>query len=70
MADFSHVNDRPGSCGKCSGSGCYGWGAVVNGKPEHEGTCWSCQGTGRQDRRQMSRNRAFNRYQERRIFWG
>lgn len=60
--DFAHVNPTPGPCGKCSGSGLYRWGAVINGRAQYEGTCWSCQGAGRQTRQQIRRNRTFNAY--------
>lgn len=62
MYDLSQPNDKPGTCAKCKGSGVYRWGAVVNGVPQHGGTCFSCRGTGRQDRRQIRRNRAYNRH--------
>ena len=62
MTDFAYVNPKPGKCGKCSGTGFYRWGAVVNGKATHQGTCFSCRGTGKQDRRQMRRNETYNRF--------
>jgi len=33
MYDFSIANETPGQCSKCSGSGEYRWGTLVNGKP-------------------------------------
>jgi hypothetical protein len=62
MYDLSHPNAAPGTCGKCRGTGVYSWGASVNGKTAHSGTCFSCRGTGKQSRRQISRNRTYNRY--------
>ncbi len=62
MYDLSVPNAKPGACAKCKGSGLYAWGAVVNGKPEHSGTCFSCRGTGRQDRQQIRRNKTYNRF--------
>jgi DnaJ-class molecular chaperone len=35
-------------CGKCSGTGTYGWGAqdIATGAYEHSGQCYQCGGTG------------------------
>jgi DnaJ-class molecular chaperone len=62
MYDLSQPNDKPGICCKCKGSGQYGWGASVNGKMSHSGTCFSCRGTGKQSKKQIGRNRTYNRY--------
>lgn len=62
MYDFAVVNSEPGECEKCSGSGQYKWGAVVNGQASKVGPCWSCIGTGKQTTRDMRRNRAYNRH--------
>lgn len=62
MYDFSVPNAKPGPCAKCNGTGVYRWGATVNGRSEHSGTCFSCRGTGKQSRRQIARNRTYNRY--------
>lgn len=62
MYDLSQPNDAPGVCCKCKGSGVYRWGATVNGRAAHQGTCFSCRGTGKQSRRQIQRNRDYNRY--------
>lgn len=62
MYDLSHVNEAPGKCGKCRGTGVYGWGASVNGKMSNTGTCFSCRGTGMQNVRQIKRNSTYNRY--------
>jgi hypothetical protein len=62
MYDLAHENARPGVCGKCRGTGQYGWGPCVNGKMKHTGTCFSCRGTGKQNRNQIMRNRTYNRY--------
>jgi DnaJ-class molecular chaperone len=62
MYDLSFANDQPGTCGKCSGSGLYRWGAVVNGQATKSGPCHSCAGTGQQDARQIARNHAYNRH--------
>ena len=62
MYDFSIPNAAPGQCSKCSGSGEYRWGALVNGKPSKSGPCHSCRGTGQQTIRQIARNNAYNRY--------
>lgn len=34
-------------CDRCGGSGIYGWGAVINGAPQHAGTCFKCEGAGK-----------------------
>jgi hypothetical protein len=60
MYDLAHENEAPGRCGKCRGTGVYGWGASVNGKMEKSGPCHSCRGTGRQTMRDMLRNRTYN----------
>jgi DnaJ-class molecular chaperone len=66
MYDLAVPNTKPGPCAKCQGRGTYGWGAVVNGVPSKSGTCWSCKGTGRQDRRDIRRNEVYNRHK---IVW-
>jgi DnaJ-class molecular chaperone len=67
MYDLSQPNDRPGTCAKCKGSGQYRWGATVNGQSQHTGMCFSCQGTGKQSRRQIKRNETYNKYKIARI---
>jgi DnaJ-class molecular chaperone len=67
MYDLSEPNAAPGPCCKCRGSGVYGWGPTVNGKIRHEGTCWSCAGTGKQSRSDIARNRTYNRHKINRI---
>lgn len=62
MYDLAVPNDKPGVCAKCKGSGVYQWGASVNGKMQHGGPCYSCQGTGKQNYRQIKRNQAYNRH--------
>jgi DnaJ-class molecular chaperone len=62
MYDLSQPNEKPGLCGKCRGTGTYRWGASVNGKSAHEGTCFSCQGTGKQSAADIKRNHTYNRY--------
>ena len=62
MSDFAQPADKPGRCPKCRGSGLYSWGAIVNGRPSKSGQCHSCGGTGRQTRRDILRNVAYNRY--------
>ena len=62
MYDFSVPNSEPGTCQKCRGTGVYSWAANINGRSRKSGPCFSCQGTGQQCRRQISRNRAYNRY--------
>lgn len=62
MYDLSQPNHKPGECCKCKGSGVYRWGASVNGKSQHEGTCFSCGGTGHQTGSDIGRNKTYNRY--------
>lgn len=62
MYDMSVPNAKPGVCAKCNGSGVYQWGASVNGKMTHGGTCFSCRGTGQQAKTDIKRNVAYNRF--------
>jgi hypothetical protein len=43
-------------CHRCHGTGTYCWGGNVNGKPAHSGTCYQCEGKGRQDQDDFRRN--------------
>src|SRR5262245_1882199 len=70
MYDLSQPNDKPGTCVKCKGTGVYGWGAMVNGKMQHSGPCFSCRGTGKQSSKQIRRNYAYNKHKVRRIIAG
>ena len=67
MYDLAVPNETPGPCAKCQGTGEYRWGATVNGRSQHTGPCFSCQGTGQQTRRDMRRNRSYNRHKIRLI---
>ena len=49
-------------CEKCGGTGRYGWGAVVNGKPSHSGECFACEGKGHQTDADRRRNWSYWRY--------
>lgn len=60
MYDFSQPNDKPGECGKCHGTGVYGWGACVNGKMQFSGPCWSCRAKGQQTKDDIKRDRGYN----------
>jgi DnaJ-class molecular chaperone len=62
MYDLAVPAEIPGKCPKCNGSGEYRWGAVINGQASKSGSCHSCRGTGKQDRSQILRNIAYNRY--------
>lgn len=33
-------------CDRCNGRGIYYWGAMINGTPQHAGTCYKCNGAG------------------------
>lgn len=70
MYDLSIPAEKPGTCPKCRGSGEYRWGGTVNGKPVHSGKCFSCKGTGRQDKSQIARNHTYNRHKIAAIFSG
>lgn len=69
MYDFAVPNSSPGPCAKCNGSGEYRWGgAMVNGVWKGKsGACFSCRGTGKQNRRQIVRNITYNRHKLARI---
>lgn len=67
MFDMSVPNNKPGVCAKCSGSGVYRWGAVINGRCAHVGRCHSCKGTGKQTVSDIHRNIAYNRHKVLRI---
>ena len=62
MYDLSQPNAKPGTCGKCRGTGTYSWGGSVNGKPRFTGSCHSCGGKGVQTRRDIARDEAYNRH--------
>jgi hypothetical protein len=62
MYDLSMPNEKPGVCCKCKGTGTYGWGASVNGKMTHSGTCYSCSGTGKQTVKDIKRNNTYNKH--------
>jgi hypothetical protein len=49
-------------CDKCRGSGVYGWGAYINGKPSFSGPCFRCEGKGYQTALDMRRNCYYDRY--------
>ena len=70
MYDLSIPNAKPGRCEKCRGSGVYSWGGTVNGVPVKSGKCFSCQGTGKQTRRDMGRNHTYNRFKISQIMAG
>ena len=64
MYDLSQPNDKPGTCGKCHGTGVYSWGGTINGKPRPgcSGPCHSCGGTGHQTAADIKRDEAYNRH--------
>ena len=62
MYDLSQPNAQPGQCCKCKGTGTYKWGASVNGKMTNAGPCHSCGGTGKQTKKDINRNHAYNRH--------
>src|SRR5215475_14155407 len=53
------INDAPGKCAKCSGTGRYKW---EEGGQQRAGRCFSCNGTGRQSKAQMLKNEIYNRW--------
>ena len=67
MYDMALPAAKPGKCPKCSGTGEYRWGPVINGQSKHAGPCHSCGGTGEQTVKDIARNRAYNRHKLSRI---
>ena len=57
----SVINDAPGKCVKCNGTGRYKW---EEGGQQRAGRCFSCNGTGRQSKSQMLRNETYNRWRD------
>ena len=57
---MSQPNDKPGTCGKCRGTGNWRGGAMVNGKCTHTGRCHSCRGKGHQTQSDIDRNHFYN----------
>lgn len=51
-----HVTKHEEKCERCRGTGVYGWGASVNGKMEHSGPCFRCEGKGFQTAEDVRRN--------------
>ena len=49
-------------CDKCHGSGTYGWGAFINGKPTFSGPCYACEGKGVQRHDDWVRNANYWRF--------
>jgi DnaJ-class molecular chaperone len=68
MYDLSIPNAKPGICAKCHGTGIYSWGVCLNGKMTQSGMCFSCKGTGKQDKSQIVCNRVYNKHKIR--TWG
>jgi DnaJ-class molecular chaperone len=54
------ARDATVTCDKCGGTGTYQWGACVNGRMTHSGTCFRCQGKGRQGQDDFKRNYGHN----------
>lgn len=52
----AHVTRHQEKCERCRGTGVYGWGASVNGKMEHSGPCFRCEGKGFQTAEDERRN--------------
>ena len=42
-------------CHRCNGTGIYSWGANVNGKQQHSGSCFACDGKGQQTKTDLNR---------------
>lgn len=47
-------------CDHCDGSGEYRWGACVNGKMTHSGTCFRCKGKGRMNADDAARTATYH----------
>jgi hypothetical protein len=54
-------------CDKCSGSGTYQWGACINGRMTHSGSCFRCEGKGYQTMDDFRRNRGYDQHAVRRV---
>lgn len=52
---------RP-KCDRCRGTGIYSWGASINGRMQHSGTCYHCQGKGWQSEEDKRRCAAYWNY--------
>lgn len=50
-------------CSNCRGTGTYSWGACINGKMSHSGTCYRCNGKGHQLMEDFRRNRGYDKHQ-------
>jgi len=57
-------------CDRCNGTGTAIWGAIVNGKPTHSGTCYRCQGKGLQTEADKRRNYGYDCHAAVRAFRG
>jgi hypothetical protein len=64
MTGYAAPNAKPGRCRKCGGTGTYSWGGERYGAPLRVGKCFSCNGTGKQTRRQMRRNQTYNQHKD------
>ena len=47
--------DKSRKCDACNGTGIYVWGAIINGKPQHQNKCFACAGKGNQTRNDLVR---------------
>lgn len=50
-------------CDRCH-NGVYSWGACVNGSMQHSAPCFRCQGKGRQNQADYTRNIAYDRHRK------
>jgi hypothetical protein len=49
-------------CERCRGTGTYSWGACINGRMTHSGSCARCGGNGEMTFDDMRRGRAYDSY--------
>ncbi len=62
-ADWVHAAQTAVTeCDRCSGTGIYVWGAIVNGQPSHTGHCYRCEGKGYQGQDDYRRNWGYDRH--------
>lgn len=59
--DLAEVNEAPGTCAKCKGTGEHRW-KWDGRKFLQSGPCYSCGGTGKQTEADIRRNDTYNRH--------
>lgn len=59
---YSQLPKGCNKCDRCRGTGTYSWGASINGRMQHSGTCYHCQGKGFQTPADRKRNANYWNY--------